>query len=265
MHRVTQKDLKAIGIDPSTARRQFQRFYGMSFNNYQRTQKLGAALHALRNGESVLNAGFDAGYESTSGFRDAFKDVFGEVPSEVKDKDFLKATLVETPLGAMMAIADDKALHLLEFVDRRKLLTEIAQIRKQLQAVIVPGDNAILKRTATQLGDYFAGKLKRFSIPLRPAGTEFEQTVWDELLNIPYGTTLSYAELGKRVGHAKAARAIGRANGANKLALVIPCHRVIRADGKLSGYGGGVWRKKWLIEHESGAESLELRVNSAST
>ncbi len=250
MQRVSQNDLKEIGIDPSTARRQFQRYYGMSFHNYQRALKLGAALQELRNGETVLAAGFDAGYDSPSGFRDAFREVFGSVPSEARKQGCLTASMIETPLGSMLAIADEKALHLLEFIDRRRLLTEIAQIRESLRLAIVPGENVILSKTERELKAYFAGGLKKFSVKLRPAGTDFEQEVWDELGKIPYGTTLSYGELGKRVGHAKAARAIGRANGANKLAIVIPCHRVIRADGNLSGYGGGVWRKKWLLEHE---------------
>ena len=258
MQRVTQKDLKGIGIDPSTARRQFQRYYGMSFHNYQRSQKLGSALQALRSGESVLNAGFDAGYDSASGFRDAFKEVFGAAPSEARQQDCLLASLIESPLGAMLAVADERALHLLEFVDRRRILTEIDMIRKDLKSVIVPGSNSVLSLCEQELGDYFAGTLEEFKVKLRPAGTEFEQTVWDELQRIPYGTTLSYGELGERVGHAKAARAIGRANGANKLAIVIPCHRVIRADGNLSGYGGGVWRKKWLLEHEQERKQTNL-------
>lgn len=250
MKRVTQTDLKQVGIDPSTARRQFQKYYGMSFHNYQRSRKLGAALQALRNGENVLNAGLDAGYDSVSGFRDAFREVFGSVPSEARDHQFLNANLIETPIGAMLAIADNDALHLLEFIDRRRLLSEIDQIRKEINAIVVPGENELLRQVGEELSDYFTGKRKGFTLPLRPAGTEFEQIVWNELLNIPYGSTLSYGELGRRVGHDRAARAIGRANGANKLAIVIPCHRVIRSDGTLSGYGGGVWRKKWLLVHE---------------
>ncbi len=256
LKRVTQKDLQAIGIDPSTARRQFQRYYGMSFHNYQRSLKLGGALQAIREGETVLSAGFDAGYDSSSGFRDAFKELFGAAPSAARSADCLLTTMFETPLGSMIAIADDKALHLLEFVDRRRLVTEIAMIRKQVRSVVVPGSNEVLRACENEIREYFAGERTRFTIKLRPAGTAFEQSVWDQLLKIPYGTTLSYGELGERLGQKNAARAVGRANGANKLAIVIPCHRVIKADGNLSGYGGGVWRKKWLLEHEAAQRSL---------
>jgi len=116
--------------------------------------------------------------------------------------------------------------------------------------VIVPGRNATLEATACQLKEYFAGERMKFELPLAPVGSTFQGRVWAELQRIAPGTTRSYAAMAQRLGVPRAPRAIGRANGSNMLALVIPCHRVIRADGSLCGYAGGIWRKQRLLEHE---------------
>lgn len=117
--------------------------------------------------------------------------------------------------------------------------------------VVVPGGNPHLTKISGELRAYFAGTLERFSVPVTPSGSPFDTGVWSNLRKIPYGRTWSYARLAGRVGNPKAVRAVAGANGRNYLAIVIPCHRVIRSDGSLSGYGGGVWRKRWLIDHEA--------------
>ncbi len=248
--RITSWDLRELGIDPSTARRQFQRHFGLSFAGYQRARRLGLALHDLRNGKNIMDASYDTGYESISGFSEAISQLFGAPPSKAVGQKCLTARLYESPLGAMIALANDTGIHLLEFVDRRMLPTEIEQIRKLLECVIVPGSNAVLEELISELDSYFNGTLTRFETPCHISGTLFEQAVWQQLQKIPYGKTASYGDIARNLGRSKAVRAVGRANGANKLAIIIPCHRVIRADGTLCGYGGGVWRKKWLIEHE---------------
>ena len=248
--RITYEMLRKMGIDPSTARRQFQRYYGLSFYGYQRAMRLGNAHRAMRNGESAGNTSFDAGYESTSGFSAAVRKLFGEPPTRIAEQKCLSAQLCETPLGAMIGIADDTAVYLLEFVDRRRLASEIKHIRGSLNCVIVPGTNPLLDRLSLELEEYFAGNLSEFTVPIHIAGTTFECAVWSELRKIPYGATVSYKNIAHRLKRVGAVRAVGRANGANKLAILIPCHRVIRADGSLCGYGGGLWRKKWLIRHE---------------
>jgi AraC family transcriptional regulator of adaptative response/methylated-DNA-[protein]-cysteine methyltransferase len=124
------------------------------------------------------------------------------------------------------------------------------RLRKRTGCFIVPGRNSHLDNLAEELKNYFAGTSMEFTVPLVSAGTPFETAVWKFLRSIPPGETWSYAELARKVGKPKAVRAVGRANGMNCLALVIPCHRVIRADGQLCGYGGGIWRKRWLLEHE---------------
>lgn len=109
---------------------------------------------------------------------------------------------------------------------------------------------AVLETCREQLQDYFSGKSRSFDLPLKPEGTEFQRKVWSELLKIPYGETLTYHGLARRLGDAKVIRAAGTANGKNPIAVIIPCHRVIGAGNKLTGYAGGIWRKKWLLEHE---------------
>src|SRR5258708_6404172 len=160
----------------------------------------------------------------------------------------------------MLAIASDAGLELLEFVDRRALETELRELRKTLrsgQVAVVPGDHPILQRTAAQLGEYFAGGRHDFDLPLAQHGSVFQMSVWRALCEIPYGETRSYSDMARRVGSPAAVRAIGRVNGQNRIAIVVPCHRVIRADGSLCGYGGGRWRKQWLLDHErdSGARN----------
>jgi AraC family transcriptional regulator of adaptative response/methylated-DNA-[protein]-cysteine methyltransferase len=248
--RVTDKDLAAMSVEPSTARRQFKAYHGMTFHAYQRARRMGLALHEVKAGRRVIEVQLERGYESASGFREAFVRVFGGPPRGAKAGDCLLARRIGTPLGTMLALADDQGLRLLEFVDRRGLERELVGLRRRLKCAIVPGGNATLEETAGQLADYFAGRRMKFELPLAPVGSDFQQRVWAELQRIAPGQTRSYAEMAARLGVPRAPRAIGRANGSNMLALVIPCHRVIRADGSLCGYAGGIWRKQRLLEHE---------------
>ncbi|MDX6694847.1 MAG: AraC family transcriptional regulator [Blastocatellia bacterium] len=249
-------DLRSMGIEPSTARRQFQRYYGMTFNAYQRARRMGLALHEVRSGETVITAQLNTGFESASGFWAAFKQVFGSPPSRAAQVGCLSARWIETPLGPMLALANDEGLRLLEFVDRRGLEQEIAVLRKRAGCAIIPGDHPWLDKIDKELKSYFDGAVGGFTVPLVTTGSEFERSVWSLLRDIPPGETWSYTQLARALGSPNATRAVGRANGRNCLALVIPCHRVIRADGNLCGYGGGVWRKQWLLEHERRSVAL---------
>jgi AraC family transcriptional regulator of adaptative response/methylated-DNA-[protein]-cysteine methyltransferase len=183
----------------------------------------------------------------------------------------LQSRQIETPLGAMIALADQDGLHLLEFVDRRELESEISGIQSRVQCEIVQGDNAYLDQISRELDDYFAGRSLSFTVPLIVGGTPFERDVWAKLQTIAPGRTWSYLQLAEQLGNPRAVRAVGRANGRNCLAIVIPCHRVIRADGDLCGYGGGLWRKKWLLEHEqratgqAGLAGEQIRFSFAAT
>lgn len=248
--RLTDKELAAMSIDPSTARRQFKRHYGMTFQAYYRARRLGLALKEVRHGRRVSEARNGSGFESESGFRDAFIRIFGEPPSLTKDKASLLAERIETPLGSMLAIADDEGLRLLEFVDRRALERELSILRTRLQSHVVPGEHRHLDAVRTQLTDYFSGKNLEFNVPVAAVGSPFQLRAWEFLRTIPIGETRSYSWMATKLGDAEMRRAVGRANGENMMCIIIPCHRVIRADGSLCGYGGGLWRKKWLLEHE---------------
>src|SRR6516164_2496713 len=248
--RLTDKELAALSIDPSTARRQFKRHYGMTFQAYHRARRMGLALSQVRQGDRVDKARNGSGFDSESGFRDAFTKVFGESPANAKTHAPLFAERIDSPLGPMVAVADDQGLRLLEFIDRRATERELSILRKRLRTNVVPGKHRHLDRVRSHLKDYFAGKKLEFEIPLAPVGSSFQLRAWKILQSIPVGATRSYSWMAKRLGDENARRAVGRANGTNMICIIIPCHRVIRADGTLCGYGGGLWRKKWLLDHE---------------
>lgn len=250
--KISEAALRRRGLDPDRVRRWFQQHHDMTFQAYQRHRRLGSALTQLRQGDSVTSTAFATGYESLSGFREAVEKLLGNTPTAARGSTVLRARQLTTPLGPMLAIASDSALHLLEFTDRRMLATQLERVRQLFGAVITPGPSRILNRTEQELAEYFAGTRRDFTIPLALKGTPFQERVWRGLLRIPYGETRSYEALARAIRHTGAQRAVGTANGSNRIAIIIPCHRVIRSDGTLSGYGGGVWRKQRLLEIEGG-------------
>lgn len=251
--RLRDGELAAMGIDPSSARRQFKRYCGMTFQAYHRARRMGLALQDIRKGKTVLDSQLDQGFESGSGFRDAFNRLLGTAPSRAADVGVLHAQWLETPLGAMLAVADDRGLHLLDFVDRRGLERALTILQKRLHARVLPGTHRWLAQIEAELRAYFDGTRTTFDTPVSLTGSDFQQRVWRELLAIPCGTTRSYAELAKRIDAPRAVRAVGRANGDNRLSIIVPCHRVIGANGELTGYGGGLARKQKLLDLERAA------------
>ena len=250
-------DLRALGIAPEKARRWFQRNYGMTFAAWQRGLRLSTAYTQIRRGDDLDDVILGNGFESHSGFRSAFAKTFGATPRSAAA--CLKVALIETPLGPMLAAVNERALVLLEFADRRGLERSYADMKKRFGAPAIPGENEITKKLRDELAEYFAGTRKKFSVPLELRGTDFQERVWRELMRIPFGETRSYTEVAKLVGKPGAVRAVARANATNRLYLLVPCHRVIGHDGKLSGYGGGLARKKRLLEIESLAETARRR------
>jgi AraC family transcriptional regulator of adaptative response/methylated-DNA-[protein]-cysteine methyltransferase len=158
----------------------------------------------------------------------------------------------------MLAAPTSDALVFLEFTDEERLKRQMARLNRAAPVDLVPGSNAILEQTQMELAEYFAGTRRTFTMPLAPAGTDFQQRVWQILQQIPFGKTRSYGQQADLIGDRAATRAVARANGDNPIAIIIPCHRVIGADGKLTGYGGGLWRKQWLLDHENGGRPLDL-------
>lgn len=245
-----EEDFRALSVDVSTARRQFKKRFGMTFVAYARARRMGLALKQIRVGESVISAQLSAGYSSGSGFREAFARTLGTVPSR-HSSPVLKAAWLDTPLGPMLAVADDDVLYLLEFVDRRGLERELEQLREKTESAVIPGRTEPICMIEQELAEYFAGDLKTFETPTACLGSPFQKSVWKALKEIPFGTTKSYPDIAVAIGKPSAVRAVAQANAANQLALVVPCHRVISANGGLGGYGGGLTRKGWLLEHET--------------
>lgn len=162
----------------------------------------------------------------------------------------IKIIKIETPLGEMVAGATEDGICLLEFSDRRMLPTEYKDLTRLLKTSFENGENRHLKNLRKQLKEYFDGSRKDFTIPLVTPGSEFQQDVWKELQNISFGSTRSYQEQAIALKRPDSVRAIANANGMNRISIVIPCHRVIGSDGRLTGYGGGLKRKRWLLDHE---------------
>ena len=243
-------DLIGRGLQPITVKRWFLKHHGMTFHAFQRTFKINSAFKKLQQGENVLDVALDNGYESLSGFNDSFKNVFGVSPKNSKMEKIVDLKRIETPLGTMIACANENGICMLEFSDRKALPTELKDISKHFDANIVQGENPHFKTLEKELEEYFEGKLKDFTVPLAPVGTDFQKKVWKILRTIPYGTTRTYQQQADILGNPKAVRAVANANGLNKISIIIPCHRVIGSNGTLTGYGGGIWRKQKLLELE---------------
>lgn len=243
-------ELQAAGFHPVRVRRWFQAQHGMTFHGYLRARRLGAALGKIGEGGSLTNAGFDAGYESVSGFREAFEKMFRLAPGRARNQAVLTVRPLTTPLGMMVAAATENELCLLEFHNRRAIEAQVKTLAQRMGATYSPGDNAVLQQTELELEEYFSGSRTTFDVPMVMPGSEWERAVWDQLLSIPFGKTCAYSDIAKMLQRPTASRAVGTANGRNPISILVPCHRVIRADGSLSGYGGGLWRKQKLLDHE---------------
>jgi AraC family transcriptional regulator, regulatory protein of adaptative response / methylated-DNA-[protein]-cysteine methyltransferase len=249
-NKIKDCDLRKMGIEPNRIRRWFKNSHGITFQSFQRMMRINSAYKKLTEGDKVTKAAFDSGYESLSGFHDAFKMISGSKPVKSKETNIINITRISTPLGPMFACAVKEGICLLDFTDRRMLENEFKTISRLLNARIIYGENKHFITLNKQLNEYFEGKRKSFDIPLVFPGTDFQIKAWKILIRIPYGKTISYKEEAVKLGSPKAVRAAGRANGMNRISIIIPCHRVIAEDGNLTGYGGGLWRKKWLIDFE---------------
>src|SRR5437588_3112255 len=211
----------------------------MTFQAYHRARRIGLALRDVRSGGRVAEAKNGSGFESESGFREAFAKIFGEPPTTARTHAPLLAERIDTPLGAMIAVADDEGLRLLEFSDRRATERELSILRRRLGTNVIPGEHRHLTATRQQLADYFSGKKLEFDIPLAPVGSPFQLRAWKILRSIPVAETRSYSWMARRLGDENARGAVGGANGTNMICIVIPFHPVIRAVGKSCASGDG--------------------------
>lgn len=270
------RDLVALDLEPKRVRRWFLANHGMTFHAYQRARRLGLALGALqaappalapsegsgtssRGDAAISEVALEAGFASESGFREAFSKLFQATPTASRSNGRIEVGRLTTPLGPMLfgVLVDPngaESLVLLEFTDRRALESQLAAMVKRTGAVLAPGSDLteLAADLRDQLAEYFAGERRDFDLSLGAPGTPFQEQVWAALQTIPYGETRSYADIATAVGRPGATRAVGTTNGKNRIAVVIPCHRVVRSDGSLSGYGGGLWRKQALLDLERG-------------
>ncbi|MHB8087180.1 MAG: bifunctional transcriptional activator/DNA repair enzyme AdaA [Anaerolineaceae bacterium] len=245
------QDLRNRGLDPARVSRWFKKNHSMTFQAYLRSLRIGLSFGRLKQGESVTGTAFESGYDSLSGFTESFKRTTRLSPSESRKEQIIYTTRILTPIGPMLAGGTQDGICLLEFVDRRMLETQIKRVTHRLQASVLPGECQHFEALKHQLDEYFAAKRQWFDIPLVLAGTPFQQKVWNLLQSIPYGETRSYKQQAEALGDPAAIRAVARANGDNRISILIPCHRVIGSNGELVGYGGGLWRKQFLLKLES--------------
>ena len=223
----------------------------MTFHTYQRMLRINTAFNSIQNGETVTTSAFNSGFDSLSGFNESYRSIFGDSATQSRETSIINITRFTTPIGPMFACATKSGICLLDFTDRRMLETEFKDLCKRLNAVILPGSNKHLDHVQSELIEYFSGKRKKFTVPLDTPGTQFQQSVWEILRKIPYGDKRTYKQQAIAIGNPRAIRAVASANGHNRVSIIIPCHRVIGSDGNLVGYGGGLHRKQWLLDHES--------------
>lgn len=241
-------ELSELGFSPSRIRRYFKKTHGITFQAYLRMSRINQAFLKIKEGQTVTQSAFEQGYDSLSGFSETFKNLTGFTPGT--KGQVITINRIPTPLGPMMIGVTDEGLCLLEFTDRKMLETQIAVLKKRMQSEMITGKHPMIDQVSDQLVAYFEGKRKVFDVPLVVPGTEFQQKAWNALTQIPFGVTRSYKQQADVVGNIKAVRAVARANGENRISIIIPCHRIIGSDGSIVGYGGGVHRKQWLLKRE---------------
>ncbi len=247
--KLTDDHLRQLNISPEIVRRWFNQNYGMTFQAYQRMNRINVAFQELKNGKTTTVTAFESGYESLSGFGYTFKKLIGNSPKHSANENIILVSRLTTPIGPMFVCATENGVCLLEFVDRRMLETEFKDLQKRLNATLMAGENHHSRQAMKEVAEYFEGTRKSFTVKLETPGTAFQNLVWKSLREIEYGKTDTYQRQSERLNHI-GVRAVASANGHNRISIIIPCHRVIGKDGNLTGYGGGIERKKWLLEHE---------------
>jgi AraC family transcriptional regulator of adaptative response/methylated-DNA-[protein]-cysteine methyltransferase len=252
--RLADSDLEAAGIDPVRLRRYARRVHGMTFHAWLRTRRVAHAQRRLKQGESLDTVIIESAWESHSGFRDAFARVAGRTPGRARKAEPIAVTTWMSPVGALVLGAVDAGVCLLEFADEKRVERQASALHRWFGGPVVRESHRHLDTLRQQLEEYFGRTRRDFTVPLVTRGTPFELATWNALRSIPYGSTVSYSDIARTIGNPGAVRAVGSANGRNRIAIVIPCHRVVNTGGQLGGYGGGLWRKKRLLELEAGGE-----------
>ena len=248
-NKITDRDLKNNGLNPVNIRRWFKKYHGTTYQVYQRMLRINNAFQTLKNDNTQNISTLDCGYESLSGFNYTFKNIIGLSPKNIRNKTAIIIDRFTTPLGPVFTCATEYGVCLLEFTDRRILETEINYLQKTLNGIILTGENPHIEQLKKELSEYFNHSRKKFDVKIHFTGSESRVIFWKKLINIPYGKTVSYRKFSESFSKSSAEN-IKHFNGLNKLAIIIPCHRLTGDNGKLTGYGGGLERKQWLLNHE---------------
>lgn len=257
--KLNDSDLIERQLNATNIRRWFVKNHGITFHEFQRQIILNKAFKKIGDGENSIETAYNSGFESLSGFNESFKKIFGHSPKNSNKQNIINIKRLETPIGTMYAAATKRGICMLEFGDRKNLEDSFQFLSKSLKAVLIIGENSHINLLEKELEAYFNEKLQKFTVPLDPVGTEFQKSVWKVLEKIPYGEFWSYKKQAEILGDVKKIRAVANANGLNKISIVIPCHRVIGSNGKMTGYGGGVWRKQKLLQLEKSNLNLKLK------
>lgn len=248
--KITDADLKKRGVAPDWIDGWFKKHHHITFDTYQRMRRVNFAFNRLKKSEAATIAALVNRRESLSEFNESYRFVFGKPPTPANKKTVLNIVRFSTPVGPMFSCATRKGVCLLDFTDCRTLEADFQFLSRRLNAVFVSGKNSHLDNVQVELQEYFSGNRQIFTVPLHILGTDFQMSVWKILQKIPYGQTRSYKQQAIALKNPKAVRAVASANGRNPISIIIPCHRVIGSDGSLTGYGGGLHRKKWLLDYE---------------
>ena len=248
--KITDEQLKLKGIEPHTIRRWFKKNYQITFHAFQRMLRINYAFTNIKKGNSITHSAYESGYESLSGFNESYRSLFGASASNSKNKNVINVLRFSSPIGSIIACATEKGLCFLGFIGQKRIEKHFTELQKHFNAIILPGKNKHLTQAHKEINEYFDGQRKTFSVSLDLVGTEFRKQVWSVLLEIPYGQTRSYKQQAVAMNKVKAVRAVASANGANKISIIIPCHRVIGSNGSLTGYAGGLPKKSWLLNFE---------------
>jgi AraC family transcriptional regulator of adaptative response/methylated-DNA-[protein]-cysteine methyltransferase len=242
---IEDEDLVKMDIDRKLLKAWFQKNHGISFQAYLRYLRINHLFGNIRvDKHPKIHRAYHIG-EIVHGVEE------GDSTETIVNKNIIYINRIATPIGPVIVGATDEGICLLEFSDRKILESQLKNIESYFEAVLTPGESEHFTLLAKELDEYFNGERKTFTVPLATAGTPFQESVWESLIEIPYGQTRSYKEQSIVLKNPKAIRAIAHANGENRIAILIPCHRIIGSDGKLVGYGGGLWRKQFLLELEN--------------
>jgi AraC family transcriptional regulator of adaptative response/methylated-DNA-[protein]-cysteine methyltransferase len=255
---------RQLGLSSFHLQRTFKSIMGITPRQYAESCRTNRFKSSVRSGESVTAAMYDAGYGSSSRLYERAAAELGMTPatySRAGRETKINYTIVESALGYLLVAATDKGVCMVRLGDTVAALE--ADLHKEFAAAEIGRSNKELEKAVTQILDHLDGKQPRLDLPLDIQATAFQRRVWEALRSIPYGATRSYSEIAKEIGQPKAVRAVARACATNPVALVIPCHRVIREDRSLGGYRGGLERKKKLLEKEGeGSEAKDARNRS---